>query len=216
MLRQFAALSATLGILAGQPAAPAWKEFSIGPARAGRIVRTSNIRQGMLQTNSISLKSLIGVATGVAPERITAPAWLDSEHYAVTAALSDESRLRLRTRSPEDPRVIEEFRSLLTRARQLELDAVCEVHDEVELQRAIDGGADIIGVNSRDLRTFELKLDTVWELAAKIPSSALRIAESGIAKGSEIREFYDFGYQAFLVGETLMRADDPGKKLRQI
>jgi indole-3-glycerol phosphate synthase len=110
----------------------------------------------------------------------------------------------------------EEFRSLLTRARQLELDAVCEVHDEVELQRAIDGGANIIGVNSRDLRTFEVKLDTVWELAAKIPAGTLRIAESGIAKGSEIREFYDFGYQAFLIGETLMRADDPGKKLRQI
>lgn len=110
----------------------------------------------------------------------------------------------------------EEFRSLLARARELGLDALCEVHDALELQRAIDGGADIIGVNSRDLRTFEIKLDTVWELAAKIPSSALRIAESGIAKGGEIREFYDFGYQAFLIGETLMRADDPGKKLRQI
>ena len=110
----------------------------------------------------------------------------------------------------------EEFRSLLAYARELGLDAVCEVHDEVELQRAIDGGADIIGVNSRDLRTFEVKLDTIWEMAAKIPSSALRIAESGIVKGSEIREFYDFGYQAFLIGETLMRADDPGKKLRQI
>jgi len=110
----------------------------------------------------------------------------------------------------------EEFRSLLAGARALDLDALFEVHDAVELQRAIDVGADIIGVNSRDLRTFEVKLDTIWELAAKIPSSALRIAESGIAKGSEIREFYDFGYQAFLIGETLMRAEDPGKKLRQI
>ncbi len=110
----------------------------------------------------------------------------------------------------------EEFHSLLARARSLGLDAVCEVHDEIELQRAIDGGADIIGVNSRDLRSFEVKLDTVWKLAAKIPSNVLRIAESGISKGAEIREFYDFGYQAFLVGETLMRADDPGKKLRQI
>ena len=110
----------------------------------------------------------------------------------------------------------EEFRSLLARARALGLDALCEVHDEVELQRAIDGGADIIGVNSRDLRTFDVKLDTVWKLAARIPSSALRIAESGIGKGTEIREFYDFGYQAFLIGESLMRADDPGKKLRQL
>src|SRR5215831_18671860 len=91
----------------------------------------------------------------------------------------------------------EEFRSLLACARALGLDAVCEVHDELELQRAIDGGADIIGVNSRDLRTFEVKLDAVWKLAAKIPSGALRIAESGINKGAEIRELYDCGYQAF-------------------
>jgi indole-3-glycerol phosphate synthase len=110
----------------------------------------------------------------------------------------------------------EEFRSLLTQARELGLDALCEVHDEVELERALEGGADMIGVNSRDLRTFEVKLDTIWELAAKIPSTTLRVAESGISKGSEIREFYDCGYQAFLVGETLMRAEDPGKKLRQI
>lgn len=110
----------------------------------------------------------------------------------------------------------EEFRSLLARARELGLDAVCEVHNAMELQRAIDGGADIIGVNSRDLRTFEVKLNTISELAARIPPNMLRVAESGIARGSEIREFYDFGYQAFLIGETLMRADDPGKKLRQI
>lgn len=110
----------------------------------------------------------------------------------------------------------EEFRSLLVRARELGLDALCEVHNATELQRAIDGGADIIGVNSRDLRTFEVKLETIPELAARIPSNMLRIAESGIAKGSEIREFYDYGYQAFLIGETLMRAEEPGKKLRQI
>lgn len=109
-----------------------------------------------------------------------------------------------------------EFRQLLARARQFGLDVLCEIHDEVELKRALDGGADIIGVNSRDLRTFEVKLETVYELAAKIPSGVLRIAESGIGKGAEIRELYDFGYQAFLVGETLMRADDPGKKLRQL
>jgi len=110
----------------------------------------------------------------------------------------------------------EEFRSLLALAREFGLDVMCEVHDEGELERALEGGADVIGVNSRDLRTFEVKLETLWQLAAKIPSSALRVAESGISKGAEIREFYDCGYQAFLIGETLMRADDPGKKLRQI
>jgi indole-3-glycerol phosphate synthase len=109
-----------------------------------------------------------------------------------------------------------EFRHLLAHTRAAGLDALCEVHNEDELKRALDGGADIIGVNSRDLRTFEVKLDTLQELAAKIPSNMLRIAESGISKGAEIRELYDFGYQAFLVGETLMRAEDPGRKLRQL
>lgn len=109
-----------------------------------------------------------------------------------------------------------EFRHLLAYARQLGLDAVCEVHDEVELKRALDGGADIIGVNSRDLRTFEIKMDTIYELAARIPANVLRVAESGIARGGEIRELYDVGYQAFLIGETLMRAEEPGKKLRQL
>jgi len=109
-----------------------------------------------------------------------------------------------------------EFRQLLARSRSLGLDVLCEVHDDNELKRALDGGADIIGVNSRDLRTFEVKLEILQELALKIPASTLRIAESGIAKGAEIRELYDFGYQAFLIGETLMRAEEPGKKLRQL
>lgn len=108
----------------------------------------------------------------------------------------------------------EEFARLLKSAQDMGLDAVCEVHDDTELQRALDAGAGIIGVNSRDLKTFEVRLATLWELASSIPSGALRIAESGIAQGMEIRELYDAGYQAFLVGETLMRAEDPGKKLK--
>ncbi|HLJ88064.1 MAG TPA: indole-3-glycerol phosphate synthase TrpC [Candidatus Angelobacter sp.] len=109
-----------------------------------------------------------------------------------------------------------EFRHLLTQARGLGLDVLCEVHNETELQRALEGGADIIGVNSRDLRTFEVNLETVKDLIGDIPSGILRIAESGISHGEEIRELYDFGYQAFLIGETLMRADDPGLKLQQL
>jgi len=81
-----------------------------------------------------------------------------------------------------------DFRQFLARAHELELDALCEVHDEDELKRALDGGAEIIGVNSRDLRTFEVKLNTLRELAPKIPNRILRIAESGIANGAEIGE----------------------------
>jgi indole-3-glycerol phosphate synthase len=109
-----------------------------------------------------------------------------------------------------------DFRQFLARARELELDALCEVHDEDELKRALDGGAEIIGVNSRDLRTFEVKLSTLHELAPKIPNRVLRIAESGIANGNEIGELHNYGYHAFLIGEVLMRADNPGKRLQRL
>lgn len=108
------------------------------------------------------------------------------------------------------------FNRLLKQARALELDVLCEVHDQDELRRALDGGAEIIGINSRDLRTLQVNLDTVMELSSLIPNHMLRVAESGITSGLEIRDLHSFGYQAFLVGETLMRADDPGKKLQQL
>jgi indole-3-glycerol phosphate synthase len=108
------------------------------------------------------------------------------------------------------------YRRLLDYARALELDVLCEVHDEEELKRAIDGGADIVGVNSRNLRTFHVSLDTLIDLAGSIPNHVLRVAESGIDNGAEIRELHGAGYQAFLIGEALMRAEDPGQKLQQI
>jgi indole-3-glycerol phosphate synthase len=82
------------------------------------------------------------------------------------------------------------FRRLLDYSRALDLDALCEVHDEEELKRAIEGGADIIGVNSRNLKTFQVSLDTVIDLAGSIPNHVLRVAESGIDNGAEIRELH--------------------------
>jgi len=108
------------------------------------------------------------------------------------------------------------FRTLLDRAESMDLDVLCEVHDHDELRRALEGGADVIGVNSRDLKTFHVSLDTAIDLAESIPSHVLKIAESGIEKGDDVRELHAAGYQAFLVGETLMRAEDPGKKLQQL
>jgi indole-3-glycerol phosphate synthase len=108
------------------------------------------------------------------------------------------------------------FRRLLDYARALDLDALCEVHDEEELKRALEGGADIIGVNSRNLKTFQVSLDTLADMAGSIPNHVLRVAESGIDSGAEIRELHAAGYQAFLIGEALMRAEDPGQKLQQL
>ena len=108
------------------------------------------------------------------------------------------------------------FRALLDRAGAMDLDVLCEVHDHEELKRALEGGAEVIGVNNRDLKTFHVSLDTAIEMAEGIPSHILKIAESGIEKGKDIRELHTAGYQAFLIGETLMRAEDPGKRLQQL
>jgi indole-3-glycerol phosphate synthase len=91
-----------------------------------------------------------------------------------------------------------------------------EVHDEAELDRAVAAGADTIGVNSRNLKTFEVSLDTAIRLAEKIPAEILRVAESGIHDPRDISMLRDAGYEAFLIGESLMRADRPGDMLRQL
>ena len=106
-----------------------------------------------------------------------------------------------------------EFLRFRERSRELGLDALCEVHDESELHRALNLGAEIIGVNNRDLRTFEVDLGTAERLAPMIPAAVLRIAESGIQSGNDIRRLRACGYDAFLVGESLMRADEPGAAL---
>lgn len=90
-------------------------------------------------------------------------------------------------------------------AGSLGLDALVEVHDAVELQRAIDSGATAIGVNNRDLRSFEVKLETSLELSTQMPAGVLRVSESGIFTRQHVDTLRAAGYQAFLVGESLMR-----------
>jgi indole-3-glycerol phosphate synthase len=110
----------------------------------------------------------------------------------------------------------EEFSSLAAAARRRGLDVLCEVHDGAELQMALDEGCDLIGVNTRDLRTFKVSLDTAFELAARFPANVVRVAESGIHSASDITRLQGAGYHAFLVGETLMRAERPGEALREL
>jgi indole-3-glycerol phosphate synthase len=109
-----------------------------------------------------------------------------------------------------------ELRFLVQQARQHELDVLCEVHNEDELKLALDAGCDLIGVNSRDLRTFKVDLHTAFKLAEQIPAHVLAIAESGITTGADIVKLRDAGYRGFLIGEQLMRVADPGKELRSL
>jgi len=108
----------------------------------------------------------------------------------------------------------EELRSLLETARQYELDVLCEVHDEGELNRALNAGCDLIGVNSRDLKTFHVDLNTAVRLGKLIPGNVVSVAESGIHSGRDIARLRAEGYKGFLIGESIMSAERPGDALR--
>jgi len=110
----------------------------------------------------------------------------------------------------------QELTSLAGGARQHGLDVLCEAHDEAELQRAVDAGCDLIGVNSRDLRTFQVDLKTAFRLAELMPKDVLRTAESGIQSGADVIRLRAAGYHAFLIGESLMKAQSPGEALRRL
>jgi indole-3-glycerol phosphate synthase len=109
-----------------------------------------------------------------------------------------------------------ELISLARAAKSHGLDVLCEAHDKDELQRALDAGCDLIGVNSRDLRTFKVDLSTALGLAERIPGDVVRVAESGIHSADAVARLRAAGYDAFLVGESLMRAASPGDALREL
>lgn len=105
---------------------------------------------------------------------------------------------------------------LIHLAHNLGLDVLVEVHTEEEMKRAATAGAQIIGVNNRDLTTFAVDIETSVRLARLAPPQAVLVAESGITTGSDIRRLRSAGYHAFLIGEHLIRAEDPGVALRTL
>src|SRR5215469_14334228 len=109
-----------------------------------------------------------------------------------------------------------ELRTLRDEARRWELDVLCEVHDAEELKRALPLECECVGVNSRDLRTFEVSLDRACELAALLPRSAVHVAESGIHTREDMQRLRNAGYEAFLIGESLMKQPRPGEALKRL
>jgi indole-3-glycerol phosphate synthase len=107
-----------------------------------------------------------------------------------------------------------EIKSFLELTREIKLDALVEVHDERELDEALEAGAEIIGVNNRNLKTFDVNLNTSFRLSQKIPDDRIFVVESGIRGKSEMLELIDAGADAFLIGESLIQSSDPAATLR--
>ncbi len=114
----------------------------------------------------------------------------------------------------------DEIKRFSAAAHAVQLDVLVEVHTASELDRVLEAlgetGADAIGVNNRDLKTFDVRMDTSMELVGRIPAGVLRVTESGIAKGSDLVRMRAAGFEAFLIGESLMRQTDPGTALRAL
>jgi indole-3-glycerol phosphate synthase len=108
------------------------------------------------------------------------------------------------------------LRRLREFAESLGLDVLVESHDEEELDRAIESGATLLGVNNRDLHTFEVSLETSVRLAKRMPAGAVTVSESGIRTRDDVQRLLDAGYSAFLVGEHLMKSPDPAAAIREL
>ena len=101
-------------------------------------------------------------------------------------------------------------------ARSLDMAVLVEVHDRPELERALKLKTPLLGINNRDLRTFEVSLDTTLDMLGDVPVDRVLVTESGILSKDDVKKMRDAGVYAFLVGETFMRAEDPGAALAEL
>lgn len=136
----------------------------------------------------------------IAPEHILEAAAHGADAILLIAAILSEREMR-------------DYREA---AARFGIASLVEVHNRREMEAAVASGAEIIGVNNRDLTTFEVSLETSLRLAEHMPDAAVRVSESGIHDASDIRSLRNAGYTAFLVGEHLMKSPDPAAALRRL
>ena len=108
----------------------------------------------------------------------------------------------------------EEIKQFSTLAKQLNLDVLLEVHNEEELHKSIMPSIDMLGVNNRNLKTFEVSLETSKLLSEIIPNDFVKVSESGISSVEAIKDLKQFGYKGFLIGENFMKTDNPGENAK--
>ena len=180
------------------------RQYQRGGASALSVLTDGRFFQG-------SLEDLRTARATVALPALRKDFTIDRYHVVEAAAAGADAILLIAAILTE--REMRDFREL---AESFGMAALVEVHDEVELGPALASGARIVGVNNRNLHTFEVSLDTSLRLAGKIPDSAIRVSESGIHSRADVDRLQAAGYSAFLVGEHLMRSGDPERALGEL
>jgi len=135
-----------------------------------------------------------------------------TDYHVLEAASAGADAILLIVAILED----EALRSLREVAEAFGMAALVEAHNEQELDRAVGSGARIIGVNNRDLNTFQVSLETSERLAKQIPADVVKVSESGIFNSDDVQRLMNAGYDAFLVGEHLVKSGDATKALREL
>lgn len=197
--------SPSKGVLASdfQPASTA-RQYELGGAAAISVLTDRDFFQGSLEDLACARNT---VKLPVLRKDFT----IDKLHVVEAAANGADAILLIAAILS-----VKEMRDFRELAARYGMASLVEVHDAEELGPALDSGAEIVGVNNRDLRTFEVRLETSLQLAPMIPSGVTKVSESGICTAGDVRRLIDAGYGAFLVGEHLMRSGDPAGRLRQL
>jgi len=179
-------------------------QYEAGGAAALSVLTDSRFFQG-------SLSDLRAARSAVAMPVLRKDFTLDAYHVFEAAAAGADAILLIAAILTE-----REMRDLRELAESLAMAALVEVHSEAELAPAVASGARIVGVNNRNLHTFEVTLETSLRLAEKIPSGVIRVSESGIHAQTDIDRLRAAGFNSFLVGEHLMRSGDPRVALEEL
>lgn len=158
-----------------------------------------------------SLSHLESARSAVALPVLRKDFTLDEFHVIEAAAHGADAILLIAALLTE-----QQLRSLRKLASQYAMAALVEVHDEAELHQALSSGAEIVGVNNRNLRTFEVTLDVSLNLARWMPPGVIAVAESGIHSRADVSLLQKAGYRGFLIGEHLMKSPDPAAALREL
>jgi indole-3-glycerol phosphate synthase len=205
ILAEIKRASPSKGVLAADldPARTA-RAYAAGGAAALSVLTDRAFFQG-------SLEDLRAAREAVAIPVLRKDFTIDEYHVVEAAAHGADAILLIA--AVLDAERLRAFREL---AAQFGMAALVEVHDRRELDAAVESGAEIIGVNSRNLHNFEVRLETAIDLAPLLPADAIRVAESGIHSAGDVRRLRQAGYDAFLVGESLMRSADPEAALRAL